>query len=79
MKSRCFNQNDISYPYYGERGITVCDLWMSFEHFFADMGPKPSPAHSVDRKENDGNYEPGNCRWATKTEQIGNRRGWRRA
>lgn len=58
---------------YAGRGITVCDWWLEFENFYADMGPRPSPNHSVERKNNDGNYEPGNCRWATKLEQMGNR------
>jgi hypothetical protein len=55
------------------RGITVCERWLhSFENFFADMGKKPSPKHSIDRKNNNGNYEPGNCRWATAKEQRQN-------
>ena len=62
------------FEYYGARGITVCDRWLKFENFLADMGPRPSPEHSIDRKSNDGNYEPGNCRWATKKEQAENRR-----
>jgi hypothetical protein len=73
MKSRCFNSNNCKYEYYGGRGITVCERWMAFENFYADMGDPPSPAHTIDRRENDGNYEPSNCRWATMDEQRCNR------
>jgi hypothetical protein len=73
MRQRCYNENHDNYRYYGGRGITVCERWQSsFENFFADMGPRPSPAHSIDRINNDGNYEPGNCRWATRSEQMKN-------
>ena len=76
MKSRCFNPNVPNFKNYGGRGITVCERWKDdFSAFFADMGPRPSKRHTIDRKENSGNYEPKNCRWATHSEQGRNRRG----
>lgn len=75
MKDRCFNPNNKSYPNYGGRGIKVCDRWMFFINFMNDMGMRPSSKHSIDRKNNDGNYEPSNCKWVTKSEQARNTRG----
>lgn len=74
MKDRCLNSKHKAYKYYGGRGIKVCDRWLnSFENFILDMGKKPAPELSLERIENDGNYEPGNCRWATSKEQRLNR------
>ena len=75
VKTRCMNPKASGYDQYGGRGIQVCDRWKTFENFLADMGRKPSPEHSIDRyPDGDGNYEPGNCRWATKSEQRLNQR-----
>lgn len=74
MLARCYRPSNIRYPEYGGRGITVCESWRSsFEAFYGDMGPRPSPLHSLDRRENDGAYSADNCRWATRQVQMRNR------
>ncbi len=71
---RCLKEGSSSYANYGGRGITVCERWRVFANFYEDMGDKPSPRHSIDRINNDGNYEPENCRWATPDIQCNNTR-----
>lgn len=78
MKQRCLNPRSQQFKNYGARGIKVCDRWRdSFKNFFADMGSRPSPSHSLDRRENTSDYTPENCRWATALEQNRNTR-WNR-
>lgn len=74
MLKRCTNLRYVRYPDYGGRGITVCDCWLKFENFYKDMGPRPSPDHSLERKDNDGGYCKENCIWATRKEQQNNLR-----
>lgn len=74
MRGRCLNSLNTQYGNYGGRGITICEAWLKFEAFIADMGKRPSRAHSLERRDVNGNYEPGNCHWATRDEQVNNKR-----
>ncbi len=78
MKNRCTRPSHNSFSYYAERGIKICKRWEVFENFLADMGPKPTPAHTIERIDNDSGYRPGNCRWALPAEQAKNKRQARR-
>lgn len=73
MRSRCLNPKAVAYANYGGRGIRICDRWNSFQAFYDDMGPRPD-GHWLERINNDGNYEPSNCKWATVAEQSLNKR-----
>jgi hypothetical protein len=77
MLQRCGNPRRKEFPHYGGRGITVCDRWLIFTNFLLDMSERPSGT-SIDRVNPDGNYEPGNCRWAAPAQQVANRRPYRR-
>ena len=79
MKGRCLNPKHYNYHRYGGRGITICAQWVkSFAQFMKDMGPRPSFEHSIERQDNDGNYEPSNCYWATRSQQSYNQRSKRK-
>lgn len=73
MLARCNNPNQKTYVYYGAKGIKVCKRWYKYENFLVDMGHRPSPEHSLERKNPAGDYKPSNCRWATRSEQQKNK------
>lgn len=77
MMNRCYNPKNPAYKNYGGRGIKVCDRWHDVQNYIQDIGARPSPEYSIDRIDNDGNYEPDNIRWATNAEQNQNRRQFR--
>lgn len=75
LRDRCNNPNTPNYFRYGGRGITVCERWSTFKNFINDMGFRPTPLHQIDRRDNDGNYDPENCHWVSAAENARNRSG----